>query len=120
MFAKRLAALGCSAALLSIVPSAIQAQEPVPTVTIHWNGDDKAAATSTAPAGASAESNPCNVCNPAAAAMLDFGGCWQTRLKMTGDWGGFRNDLANCRGITFDTSWTQFYQGVDSGGRDQN
>lgn len=62
---------------------------------------------------------PCNICSPDAAAALNFGGPWQTRAKLTGDWGGFRNDLANNHGITFDGSFTQFYQGIDSGGREQ-
>jgi len=41
------------------------------------------------------------------------------RLRMTGDWGGARSNLAE-RGLTFDLFSTQFYQGVVAGGRDQS
>ncbi|MGL4552598.1 MAG: carbohydrate porin, partial [Gemmataceae bacterium] len=39
-----------------------------------------------------------------------------TRQRLTGDWGGLRSALAE-KGLTFDLSATQFYQGVESGGR---
>ncbi|MFO0798451.1 MAG: carbohydrate porin [Gemmataceae bacterium] len=41
-----------------------------------------------------------------------------TRLRATGDWWGHRSALAD-RGLTFDLFATQFYQGVASGGREQ-
>jgi porin len=47
-----------------------------------------------------------------------FGGPLLTRTKLTGDWGGVRDNLAQ-RGITLDVSWTQFYQGVTNGGQQQ-
>lgn len=115
MIKLRLASAGVSAALLSCIASPAHAQIVAPTATVIWNApDDKAAATTTA-------ATPGACCDTAAAAAPapDFGGCWQTRTKMTGDWGGFRNELA-CRGITLDASLTQFYQGVNNGGRDEN
>jgi len=39
------------------------------------------------------------------------------RLRLTGDWGGFRTEFKK-HGLTFDLYSTQFYQGVASGGRD--
>ena len=51
-------------------------------------------------------------------AAPSFGGPWCERSKLTGDWLGLRGNVAEC-GITFDTSWTQFYQGVTGGGRNQ-
>jgi porin len=42
-----------------------------------------------------------------------------TRSKLTGDWGGLRDDLAS-KGITLDTRFSNYYQGVTSGGVDQN
>lgn len=47
-----------------------------------------------------------------------FGGTLWERPKLTGDWFGLRSCVAE-RGITLDTSLTQFYQGVTSGGRQQ-
>ena len=44
-----------------------------------------------------------------------FGGPWDSRLKLTGDWGGLREDLRD-HGFTFDISTTTFYQGIASGG----
>src|ERR1043165_4103874 len=44
-----------------------------------------------------------------------FGGPWDSRLKLTGDWGGVREDLRD-HGFTFDISSTTFYQGIASGG----
>ena len=41
-----------------------------------------------------------------------------TRYRLTGDWWGGRSALAD-RGLTFDFFATQFYQGVASGGREQ-
>jgi porin len=47
-----------------------------------------------------------------------FGGPWDTRPKLTGDWYGVRPDLAS-KGIAFDGNVTQFYQGITSGGAKQ-
>src|SRR5690242_9328227 len=44
-----------------------------------------------------------------------FDGPWDSRLKLTGDWGGFRNELRD-HGITLDISQTIYYQGTASGG----
>jgi porin len=48
--------------------------------------------------------------------MPVFGGPWDTRPKLTGDWLGLRTDLA-VSGVTVDVFWTQYSQGVTSGGR---
>jgi len=45
-----------------------------------------------------------------------FGGDLWTRSKLTGDWGGVRNDLA-AKGITLDIDYTQIFQGNAHGGR---
>ena len=55
---------------------------------------------------------------PAAAAAPAFGGGFLERSRLTGDWCGMRNSLAEC-GITLDVSSTQYYQGITSGGRQQ-
>lgn len=47
-----------------------------------------------------------------------FGGSLLERPKLTGDWGGLRNDLAQS-GITIDASVTTFFQGVTRGGLDR-
>jgi porin len=47
-----------------------------------------------------------------------FGGPLHTRPNLTGDWFGVRPALA-ADGISVDGNVTQFYQGVASGGRDQ-
>jgi len=44
-----------------------------------------------------------------------YSGNFWTRSTLSGDWGGLRNDLA-AKGITFDMSLTQVYQGVVEGG----
>jgi porin len=46
------------------------------------------------------------------------GDIW-TRSRLTGDWWGTRSALAE-RGLTFDLSATQFYQGVVQGGRQRD
>ncbi len=67
-----------------------------------------------------AESSVPSCCAPAAeAAAPAFGGPLHCRPNLTGDWHGFRNHLAE-KGITFDTYFTQFYQGVTAGGRDRD
>jgi porin len=48
-----------------------------------------------------------------------FGGPWHSRPKLTGDWGGLREQLRD-RGITFDVSATTFYQGTASGGLEES
>jgi porin len=45
----------------------------------------------------------------------NYSGEFLTRSTMTGDWGGVRNEWAK-KGVTFDFSLTQVYQGVVSGG----
>src|SRR5262249_10543073 len=45
----------------------------------------------------------------------DFGGPLLTREKLLGNWFGYRPTLSE-RGVTLDSSLTQFYQGVASGG----
>jgi porin len=44
--------------------------------------------------------------------------CLWCRDKATGDWFGLRKSIAD-RGVEFDLSATQFYQGVASGGKEQ-
>jgi len=45
-----------------------------------------------------------------------YSGDFLKRSTLTGDWGGLRNDLAR-KGVTFDVSVTQTYQGVVDGGK---
>jgi porin len=45
----------------------------------------------------------------------DYSGDLASRRFLSGDWGGARTDLAN-RGLTLDLDWTQWAQGVVSGG----
>jgi porin len=47
-----------------------------------------------------------------------YSGDWNERLALTGDWNGLRQKWAD-HGFTVDWSWTQYGQGVDSGGRSQ-
>ncbi|HZZ71153.1 MAG TPA: carbohydrate porin [Pirellulales bacterium] len=65
---------------------------------------------------------PCTTCEPAAAPpappLPNFGGCCWTREKLTGDWDGWRTDLA-CNGITLDADETLFFGGIASGGLGQ-
>ncbi|HEY3838949.1 MAG TPA: hypothetical protein VGL72_20390 [Bryobacteraceae bacterium] len=51
----------------------------------------------------------------AAASAPNYSGNLLTRSTLTGDWGGVRNELAQ-RGMTFDLSVTQIYEGVTGGG----
>jgi porin len=44
-----------------------------------------------------------------------FDGPWDSRPKLTGDWGGVREELRD-HGITLDISATEYYQGTASGG----
>jgi porin len=45
-----------------------------------------------------------------------YGGDLWSRPRLTGDWGGVRDDMAK-RGVTIDVDLSQFPQGVASGGR---
>jgi porin len=45
-----------------------------------------------------------------------YSGDFWSRSTLTGDWGGARNDLAK-KGVTFDLSLTQIYQGTVDGGK---
>jgi porin len=47
-----------------------------------------------------------------------YSGDFWSRSTLTGDWGGTRNDLAK-KGVTFDLSLTQVYQGIIGGGKDE-
>ena len=59
----------------------------------------------------------CSVCDEEKqSAPPEFGGPWYSRPKLTGNWAGHRNHLAE-KGITIDVLSTNFYQGVASGGR---
>lgn len=55
--------------------------------------------------------------SPMAAALqpAPFGGPWDSRPKLTGDWCGVREALRD-DGLTFDISSTTYYQGTASGG----
>jgi porin len=56
--------------------------------------------------------------DPAAGDMpAPFGGPWNSRPKLTGDWGGLRDQLRD-DGFTFDISATTYYQGIAKGGLD--
>ena len=46
------------------------------------------------------------------------GDVWN-RPRLTGDWGGLRNDMAK-RGVAFDVDWLQILQGVIRGGREED
>lgn len=48
-----------------------------------------------------------------------YAGDFWTRPRLTGDWGGFRDQMAK-RGVTLDVDWLQLLQGVMSGGRDKD
>jgi porin len=52
------------------------------------------------------------------AAANPYAGDLLSRNRLTGDWWGARSSLAD-RGLTFDFFDTQFYQGVASGGQEQ-
>ena len=45
----------------------------------------------------------------------DYSGDWRTNPKLTGDWGGLRQDWAN-RGIFVDLDWYQAMQDIVDGG----
>ena len=47
-----------------------------------------------------------------------FGGPWDSRPKLTGDWYGLREQLRD-HGLTFDISATTYYQGIASGGLEE-
>jgi porin len=52
-----------------------------------------------------------------APAATPYSGDVWTRSTLTGDWGGFRNDLA-AKGVTLDVNLTQAAQGIVHGGKD--
>jgi porin len=62
-------------------------------------------------AGAWAQTDTTGPSEPA----LAFGGDFWTRPKLTGDWGGSRDQLA-AHGLTFDLDVTYTFQGIPSGG----
>ena len=49
---------------------------------------------------------------------LDYFNNWQTSPTLTGDWGGIRKQMAD-KGLTFDFTLVQVYQGVVNGGLDK-
>jgi porin len=49
--------------------------------------------------------------------LLSYGDIW-TRPQLTGDWAGYRNEVAE-NGFTFFGDITQYYQGVTAGGKSQ-
>jgi porin len=53
--------------------------------------------------------------NSTVSQLAVFGGPWDSRPKLTGDWGGLRERLRD-HGFTFDISATAYYQGVANGG----
>ena len=59
--------------------------------------------------------NPGRVLAQADSQPPPFGGAWDSRLKLTGDWGGLRDQLRD-HGVTLDISTTAYYQGTASGG----
>jgi porin len=90
------------------VPDA-KAQPATPAVADPLPGEE-ALDRLTAPAGC-----PC----AAEKAVPPFDGPIHGRPKLTGDWFGARSSLRD-RGITFDVSTTQFYQGLATGGLEQS
>ncbi len=64
--------------------------------------------------GAAAEPAPSEGLLP----VPDYAGDWRTRPKLTGDWGGLRQEWAD-QGILIDLDWYQSYQDVVDGGFDE-
>ncbi len=48
-----------------------------------------------------------------------YAGDFWTRPRLTGDWGGLRDQMAK-RGVALDVGWLQTLQGVMSGGTSQD
>lgn len=69
-------------------------------------------ASTAAPATAVADGKPTGLLP-----LPDYSGDLGSRSRLTGDWGGTRTDLAN-KGVQLDVDFTQYVQGVTSGGRD--
>ena len=94
---------------VAVSVSPVSAQEPAQEQT---PGDQAlpAVGQSADESSSSAKAEPSEV--------LYSGELW-TRSTLTGDWGGARNDLA-LKGVTFDLSLTQVYQGVVSGGKKED
>ena len=65
-----------------------------------------------------AEAGVVELCEAEEAASI-YGGPWDTRSRMTGDWLGLRDGLAE-NGFTFDGYGTQFWQAVTSGGQNHD
>jgi porin len=83
---------------------------PIAALPIAAHADDLAAAVATpAPATQS------DAAAPTPPPALTYGGDFWLRQKLTGDWGGTRDDLA-AHGITFDLSTAYTLQGVAGGG----
>lgn len=69
-----------------------------------------------------AQTNPGETKQPATEGLLpvpDYGGDWSTRPALSGDWNGLRQDWAD-HGFTAGFHWTQYGQGVESGGADED
>ena len=62
---------------------------------------------------ADGEAGVCSIST--ASQLVPFGGPWNSRPKLTGDWFGLRESFRN-KGVTLDISDTMYYQGTASGG----
>lgn len=108
----------CTVALIAFVLTfslctALLHAETPPSLASDWFLVDGKSAPSDS--GASSVPSPTEAPTPP---PYVFGGPFQERLKLTGDWFGLRDKLA-FYGITLDVSLTQFFQGVASGGKEQ-
>ncbi|HEY8504260.1 MAG TPA: carbohydrate porin, partial [Gemmataceae bacterium] len=104
-------ALGLGELSLAQEPAAVSpAPTPAEPDTFHLPGAPfvPMAPESTTPGAGEGTEPPVN----------PYAGDLFTRPYLTGDWLGARSALAD-RGLTFDLHSTQFYQGVASGGREQ-
>src|SRR5262249_41592144 len=86
-------------------------------------GDSTAQVASKPSAGRdkSKDSSPTATPAPTPAGILpiaDYAANFWNNAYLTGDWGGARTDLAN-KGVQVGVEWTQFVQGVTSGGHDR-
>ena len=120
--------LTCSVGLAGLTPddsaSAQEAALPpdAPTADSATNStqatavsDPQASPPVTAPAVTPPDSAQTTYVYPVDEYASPYSGDFWERPVLTGDPGGFRGELAN-KGVTFDISTTQFYQGVASGG----
>jgi porin len=95
----------------------VLAQEPAPApapAALPAPAPAPVAAPAAAPTAASAPAEP-----PTPPPPPPYGGPLLERPKLTGDWFGTRDQLRD-NGITFDLYSTNFYQGVTSGGLNNN